>query len=206
MKLNFTIGIVFLAMLMACKADGIRQKRQVNNTDLNLDTTAAITIQDSSDYSTYFLNSLSDKSGIQLVDSLLIFDGVDTLCFPTLLPPNEKFTFTKNKGDYTYQLNLWSKNYTSFEFELTLKENHEVFYYKKGIAELKPSFYLGAEIYAHPQVFDSYMANDYYVVNDSCKLSFAIGEYNEQLIVNTFLPCIPHEKTGNSSLLVFLNN
>lgn len=147
------------------------------------ETRTKIILHDDTKYSAEFLTDLAhlgDIKQIELIDSLLIFEKMDTFRFPLDLPENTWFHFFAIKNGLTYALDLKQVNFTTLSFNLEQRRSGQVVDQLTGKAHLNAGFFLGSESDEDDQTGISYFSNDYYFEDEKCSLNIRLG-YDEGL-------------------------
>jgi hypothetical protein len=138
---------------------------------------SALWIKDSTEYSKSFLKELAAfaPANTRLLDSLMVLGGSDTVHFPADPPLRKVLSFSATFHDVDLFLVLVRMNQTSIDFKLELSNAFGEHIEQKGIAELSPAFYLGAEVDENSFSGNSYFSTEYTFQQDSCFTVLRIG-------------------------------
>lgn len=142
-----------------------------------------IILHDDSKYSPVFLTDLAnlgDIKQIELIDSLLIFEKLDTFQFPLDLPEGKWFHFFAIRQGFAYSLDLKQINYTTLKFNLEQRMAGQILDQLTGEAHLNAGFFIGSESDEDDQTGISYFSNDYYFEDEKCSLNIRLG-YDEDI-------------------------
>lgn len=106
-----------------------------------------IVIKNKDDYSKQFVDELRalGYEKIELIDSLIIFNGKDTAYFPELPIIGKHFVLTGRKGDLAIALSIQRINYSTIGYNLEMVEFGRASHNQTGQADISANFFLGAE-------------------------------------------------------------
>ena len=140
---------------------------------------AKLTIKNDLDYSAEFLKKLTYAGlakNIELADSLLILEQMDTAVFPMDLPKGKwtKFIGVKDKR-HVFSLDVARINYTTLDFNLEILKDFKTAEQVIGKADLHPGFVLASEIDEDKLTGTSYPAAEYHFESPNCTLSIRLG-------------------------------
>ena len=180
-----TLPILFILSMVitSCMQNAKSEKPSTSNNNQiansNNDTSFAVVIRDSSDYSNSFIKSLKPQNSYWkfcLDSNLLILNNVDTIKFPDIIQLNQSKEFSGKKGDLIINLTIKRIAQTTidYKFSMTLKKETPII--KSGIADLSPNFFLGSEIDEIYPSGKSYSSTEYWDINDNFFTSIRIGK------------------------------
>jgi len=146
-------------------------------------------------YSEDFYRTITN-SGIKLHNDSLIFpneSGIDLILIPTTLSLNQEYVF---KGGNSVELKLKRTNYTDIEFELFNNKSLE-----KGIASLRPTFYLGAESLETSE--GAFWVTPYDAINSKYIETIDIGDESltDEKPIEVFAFVLTKQESGIDSLI-----
>ncbi len=155
---------------------------------------AKITLQNDLDYSANFLKKLTYANlaeHIELADSFMIFEQIDTFVFPMVLKMGEWTNFMANKQGYLYSLDVSLSNYTTLDFNFELRKGRQTVDQLKGKADLNPGFVLAAETDEDPVTGTEYVSMVYEFESKGCVFNIRIGNDEGIKKVKLFKQCNP---------------
>jgi hypothetical protein len=109
------------------------------------DTNSSIIIKDSSFYSVSFLKSLEPQKAhwkFYLDSDKFIFNTLDTILFPNLLPLNKVMFFTGKKGDLKINITVKRILLSTIDYKIEVIANSNPPAIKSGLADLSPYFFV----------------------------------------------------------------
>jgi hypothetical protein len=110
-----------------------------------IDTNSSLVVIDSSFYSVSFLKSLEPQKAnwkFSLDSDMFIFNNLDTILFPDLVPFNKAIFLTGKKGDL--RINLYVKRIliSTIDYKIEVIKNNNPPAIKSGLADLSPYFFV----------------------------------------------------------------
>ena len=150
MKLRLLLTIILIALFYSCGQNARPGKSRdsqdtIENLNSNEDTNSSIIIKDSSFYSATFLKSLKPQKAhwkFYLDSDKFVFNKIDTILFPNLLPLSKVVYLTGKNNDL--EINLTVKRIListiNYNIEIIKKSNPPVI--KSGSADLSPYFFV----------------------------------------------------------------
>ncbi len=162
-----------LILLLAAIVPGLADGQEVSSPD-----TAIVVIKDPTQYSRAFIQKLKAfdySSHYELRDSMLIIGRLDTAWFPTDLPLEKERILTGVKAGKEYRLAVRRISYTTVSYELKVFRSGKLYSAYKGLADLEPGFFLGAETDEDERTGSAYLSTEYYSRTNHCDLALRIG-------------------------------
>ena len=110
-----------------------------------IDTNSSLVVIDSSFYSVSFLKSLEPQKAnwkFSLDSDMFIFNNLDTILFPDLVPFNKAIFLTGKKDDL--RINLYVKRIliSTIDYKIEVIKNNNPPAIKSGLADLSPYFFV----------------------------------------------------------------
>jgi hypothetical protein len=152
------IALFFLTIFVSCSNETITNKEQITqqkaetksdsstqkekDVEITKSTSTIFFIKDSSNYSPNFLKEFKGRHGfyksVSLIDDTIIInnDRKGCIIIPVDLPLNSVVSYKAKKDGKNYSLKVKRINYSTIEYALNGQ---------KGVADLQPVFYMGAE-------------------------------------------------------------
>jgi hypothetical protein len=142
--------IILTTLVYSCGQNsdsGKNSNSLVNNQKSNSinDTNSSIIIKDSSFYSVSFLKSLEPQKAhwkFYLDSDKLIFNNLDTILFPNMLPLNKVIFLTGKKGDLSIILSVKRILISTIDYKIEINKNNNPLITKSGSADLSPYFFM----------------------------------------------------------------
>ncbi len=144
--------------LLSCKTN----KKESKDEKVKIDTTiiegkalkksseiqnkvAVVIVKNKSDYSENFIDSLTKMSRFrefELSDNFMIVNKKDTVYFPDRPKINKRVILTAKKEELAIALSIKRKNQVLIEYKIEMVEFGKASFNTKGVAEIRPSFFL----------------------------------------------------------------
>ncbi|QDA61505.1 hypothetical protein [Hymenobacter jejuensis] len=134
------------------------------------------TALDTTNFSPQFLQELKqlmDREKYSVRGQWLIVGNNDSVAFPAELPKRQSVVYAASAGDRTYKLTVTRRNFTTLRYAAEVTERGKRISYTTGTADLKPSFYVAAEVPIDTKTQTAYGASEY--VSSAKSLSLLIG-------------------------------
>lgn len=162
-------------------ADSVsNSEKEDGDSDQNLiPQKAEIIIKNKNDYSNKFIKGLDllDFRKIELIDSLLILDGIDTVFFPTKSKFGKQAVYTGIQDNLAIAITVKWVNYTTIEYRIEMTEFGKTSHNQNGKAELGPSFFFGAESNDDERTGESFFVTEFTDhLENSCNTRIRLGD------------------------------
>jgi hypothetical protein len=135
-----------------------------------------ITLNDSSNYSEKFINSLKKLNqfkSIELIDDKIIVDKKDTFLFPKI---ENHMIFTAKKNHIAVALTINKINFTNIEYKVEIVEFGNSSITEKGIAEIQPHFFIDSLTAYDPNYNKSKInVTEFYNTKKGCHTLIRLG-------------------------------
>jgi hypothetical protein len=176
--------IILTALIYSCgqnSKSGKTSNSQITTQKSNSinDTNSSMIVIDSSFYSISFLKSLEPQKAhwkFCLDSDKFIFNKLDTILIPNLLPLNKVIFLTGKKGDLRINLSVKRILISTIDYKIEVIKNNNPPVIKSGLADLSPYFFVHSKTDEIDSTGYSTESTEYWDSNGDYLTSIRIGK------------------------------
>ena len=173
-----------MALIYSCGQDsksGKTRNSQITAQKSNSinDTNSSLIVLDSSFYSVSFLKSLEPQKAhwkFSLDSDKFIFNNLDTIVFPNLLPVNKEIFLTGKKGDIRINLTVKRILISTIDYKIEIIKNNNPPAIKSGLADLSPYFFVHSKTDEIDSTIYSTESTEYWDIDGDDLTSIKVGK------------------------------
>ena len=186
-----------IALIYSCSQDsksGKTRNSQIKtqkSSSIN-DTNSSLIVIDSSFYSVSFLKSLEPQKAnwkFCLDSDKFIFNNLDTIVFPNLLPLNQEIFLTGKKGDLRINLTVKRILLSTIDYKIEVIKNNNTPAIKSGLADLSPYFFVHSKTDEIDSTIYSSESTEYWDSNGDYLTSIRIGKDRDNKLLLGKVEC-----------------
>jgi hypothetical protein len=156
------------------------------------DTNSSLIVVDSSFYSVSFIKSLEPQKAnwkFRLDSDKFIFNNLDTIVFPNLLPLNQEIFLTGKKGDLRINLTIKRILLSTIDYKIEVTKNSNTPTIKSGLADLSPYFFVHSKTDEIDTTIYGSESTEYWDSNGDYLTSIRIGKDRDNKLLLGKVEC-----------------
>ena len=189
--------IILTALIYSCgqnSESGKTSDSQITTQKSNSisDTNSSMIIKDSSFYSVSFLKSLEPQKAhwkFSLDSDKFIFNNLDTILFPNLLPLNKVIFLTGKNGDLRINLSVKRILISTIDYKIEVIKNNNPPAIKSGLADLSPYFFVHSKTDEIDTTVYSSESTEYWDSNSDYLTSIRVGKDRDNKLLLGKVEC-----------------